>query len=269
MSDSITYQTQPGVDPSVAPAGSTAETTDGVTKATASSQPSSQPAENQPKKLAGKFDSPEALEQAYIELQKKLGAPNVAPKETPKVPTIEVPSDAEKAVQAAGLDLDALSDEFSTTGALSAESMAKLAASGVTKEAVEKYVQGAIDTAQRHFTEVAGVAGGAEQLNQVLSWAAANAQPEAVQAYNDAVATKNLGVVKLAVQALTAAYTRENGTPPQRITGETVPNATDSVQAFGSSFELTQAMRDPRYAQDPAYRDAVYKRLAKTQMFGA
>lgn len=269
--DSLTIKEQPGTDPSVVPEGSTAKTEDGLTTATVSSEtkkPAETPAE--PKKLAGKFDSPEALEQAYLELQKKLGGkPAETPSETPKVPTIDSSAQAEKAVKDAGLDLEALQDEFSANGALSAESLSKLATAGLSKETVEKYVKGQIATAKQHFDEVAAVAGGASQLTQVLEWAGANASAEDIQAYNDAVATKNLGVVKLAVGKLVADYTKAFGRAPQLVQGETVPAADTGVKPFGSSFELTQAMRDPRYANDPKYREAVYARLNKTQMFGA
>lgn len=270
MADSLTIKTDPGTDPSKVPVGATGSTNnDGLTTATASSETQNQPPA-EIKKLAGKFDSPEALEQAYLELQKKLGG-NATTEGTkaPQVPTIDTSAQAEKAVKDAGLDMDALQDEFTSNGALSAESLSKLQQHGLSKETVEKYVKGAIATAAQHFDAVAQVAGGAEQLAQVLEWAAANASADDIQAYNDAVATKNLGVVKMAVGKLTADYTRANGSAPKLVTGETVPQGSQNVQPFASAYEVTQAMNDPRYSKDPAYRDKVYARLAVTQMFGA
>lgn len=276
MSDAerVVIQSPQGTDPSSAPAGSTAAIQqDGVVVATANSEakPAETPQET-PKKFAGKYDTPEALEQAYVELQKKLGQQgSQQPNEAPRVPTIETSDrDAAKAVEASGLDIDALSQEFARSGALSADSMAKLQQHGMTKDTVEKYVKGQLAVAQRMFTEVAEVAGGADQLNSVIEWAAANANPDDIQAYNDAVATKNLGVVKLAVGKLVADYTKANGRPPKLVTdGEATVPGSDGPAAYKSSYEVTQAMRDPRYAKDPAYREEVYRRLAKTQMFGA
>ena len=43
--------------------------------------------------------------------------------------------------------------------------------------------------------------------------------------------------------------------------------AVSSGGRFESTAELTAAMGDPRYAKDPAYRQAVADKLAKSSLF--
>ncbi len=78
---------------------------------------------DQQQMLAGKFKDAEALEQAYIELQKKMGATEETPEpEEPAEPTEE----PEKEVPESQTLLSNASSEFSEKGELSAETLAQL-----------------------------------------------------------------------------------------------------------------------------------------------
>ena len=78
---------------------------------------------DQQQMLAGKFKDAEALEQAYIELQKKMGAAEETPEpEEPAEPTEE----PEKEVPESQTLLSNASNEFSEKGELSAETLTQL-----------------------------------------------------------------------------------------------------------------------------------------------
>ena len=69
---------------------------------------------------------------------------------------------------------------------------------------------------------------------------------------------------RLAAQGLHARYVAANGAEPALVTGAT---AGQSGDVFSSTAQLVEAMRDPRYAADPAYRATVEAKLARSSIF--
>ena len=63
----------------------------------------------------------------------------------------------------------------------------------------------------------------------------------------------------MAVKGLYAQFISAGGNPPDLSQGGT---SGSSVVPFGSAAQVTESMRDPRYATDPAFRANVEKRLA-------
>ena len=82
--------------------------------------------QSKPEGLPEKFNSVEDLAKSYAELEKKLGEPK--PQETPEPKQEEAKSDdleiAQKAADAAGLNMQDLQSEFDNTGELKPESYA-------------------------------------------------------------------------------------------------------------------------------------------------
>lgn len=214
---------------------------------------------DRPAWLPEKFKSAEDLASAYSELEKKLGAP--------KAPAVTTTPAVTQEAAKSGLDLGAMAAEFAKDGKLGADSVAKLTAAGISESDVQRYVAGQQAVASQMKSEVAAVAGGEDGLKSVLEWANANADAATVKAYNDAIDSGNVGLVKLATAALVAKHTDAVGSDGKRIVGEAA-SAADGDAAFGSNAEMVAAMSDPKYAKDQAYRNKVRARLAKTQMFG-
>jgi hypothetical protein len=108
------------------------------------------------------------------------------------------------------------------------------------------------------------IAGGQEGYSQMMEWAAGNLAPSEIEAYNATVDTGDEGITRLAVQGLVARYRSEVGTEPNLVEGTT---SATSGGRFESAAEVTAAMRDPRYQNDPAYRQRVAQMMARSSVF--
>jgi hypothetical protein len=210
-------------------------------------------------KILGKFDTQEDLEKAYKELESKIGSPK---EETKEEPTLDIPEgNAEEVVEAAGLDMESLQQEFSDKGELTAESLAKLEKVGINKDIVDSYIQGQQAVAQQIETDIKSIAGGNEGYTEMIAWAKENLSAEEVSAYNRVVNGRDIDATKMAVQGLKA-----------RMGGNAEPNlvrgkAAISQSQFDSQAQITEAMKDPRYAKDPAYRDEVIEKINRSDLY--
>jgi hypothetical protein len=101
--------------------------------------------------------------------------------------------------------------------------------------------------------------GGQDAYNDTLSWAADNLKPEEVAAYDNVVNSGNKDAIFFAVQALNQRYKDSVGFEGQQISGK-APKST--VKGFRSNAELANAISDPRYRNDPAYRYDIEQKLA-------
>ena len=99
--------------------------------------------------------------------------------------------------------------------------------------------------------------GGAEAYSELVTWAKDGLKEVEINSFNDSVSSSNLKVSKLAVAGLLARYVVANGRPPYLTTGNAPP-----VDVYATKEEITRAMKDPRYATDAVYRNAV---IAKVQ----
>ena len=99
----------------------------------------------------------------------------------------------------------------------------------------------------------------------MLEWAKENLPEDDISAFNASVETGDRNLVKFAVQGLYARYRSEAGGNEPQLTQGTVNGS--SGGSFQSAAELTAAMRDPRYANDPAYRKSVANKLQRSSVF--
>ena len=226
---------------------------------------------NDHSQYAGKFKSAEDLEKAYLELQKKLGN-----KETDdSSPTDETESDdsapEEEEVQSpVSKRVDFLkeaSDEYySNDNELKPETIQKLKEMP-SEELIEAYLElqknNPVAKAQPLSDDAAKTivdsVGGQDAYNDTLSWAADNLKPEEVAAYDNVVNSGNKDAIFFAVQALNQRYKDSVGFEGQQISGK-APKST--VKGFRSNAELANAISDPRYRNDPAYRYDIEQKLA-------
>jgi len=187
--------------------------------------------------------------------------------ETPSDKQPEDPAEApdkravDKAVSDAGLDMDKLAQEWAENGALSEESYEALAKVGITKEMVDAYAAGQQALAEKYTAELESYVGGKETFEGIFKWAADALSPAEKAAANYALASGDPDAAKLVLDGLKARYEATMGNTPGFIRGEAAP-VSGGITPFASAAELSAAMRDPRYTEDPAYRDRVYKRLA-------
>ncbi|WP_018868283.1 MULTISPECIES: hypothetical protein [unclassified Thioalkalivibrio] len=223
------------------------------------------PAEGE--KILGKFDSQEALIEAYKELEKKLGQGQQ--QDAPKAEGLEgvdpkdVSTDqASEAVQRAGLDMEALSDHYNQNGSIAEEHYAALEQAGIPRAYVDQYIAGVEATVSQMKEEVFSEVGGEEHFAAISEWAAANLSEAELEEYNRSVESSDLATIRSAVMGLAYRYTRENGQNPNLLGGG---NATGG-DSFQSVAQLTAAMSDPRYSKDPAFRAEVEAKLARSNI---
>ena len=227
---------------------------------------------NEHSQYAGKFKSAEDLEKAYLELQKKLGqkeegvdddsTPDSAPNDD------SAPEEEEKSPVAKRVDfLKEASDEYySNDNALKPETLQKLKEMP-SEELIDAYMEmqknNPVAKAEPLSDDAAKTivdsVGGQDAYNDTLAWAADNLKPEEVAAYDNVVNSGNKDAIFFAVQALNQRYKDSVGFEGQQISGR-APKST--VKGFRSNAELANAISDPRYRNDPAYRYDIEQKLA-------
>lgn len=224
--------------------------------------------------LAGKFRDAEELEKAYMELQQKLGQPREEGTPEPKEEEeSEVPNNEEpELTEVHRLINDASQEYWANDGTISADMMDKLSAMD-SKELVQTYMemqavndaapQPVADLTDREVMEIQSMVGGAEDYSQMTSWAGENLPPEDVQAFDSLIATGQMGAIRLAVAGLKSLYSEKVGYEGRMLSGKA---ATESVDAFRSQAEVVRAMQDPRYENDPAYRNDVFNKLDRSNL---
>jgi len=206
-------------------------------------------AQDRPEWLPEKFSSPEDMAKAYGELESKLGNPTEETAET------ETPKETSEAYQS----INQATEEFMEAGELSADTFKSLEDSGLPRELVESYIAGQQAIAEGQTSAVYEITGGQDQYTAMSEWATESLDESSVDAFNQIVEKGTIAQAKVAVQGLYSQYQSANGTAPSLVQGNTSGN---SVAPFGSSKQVSMAMRDPRYSNDPAYRNEVQRRLS-------
>jgi hypothetical protein len=221
-----------------------------------------------PEWLPEKFKSPEEMAKAYSSLESKLG--QSSSEETTSEPeeaeleevTNQSASEVSDLLDSRGLDFDVFQEEYMQTGTLSPEAYQALEEAGLSETLVDTWIEGQNALANQVTSQMQSLVGGAEEYGQLVQWASDNLPEGEVDAYNQVMETQDPDLIRLAVQGLNARY-RSEAEPSllQGGTGEVTGGK------FSSNAELTAAMRDPRYAQDPAYRQQVADKLARSSLF--
>ena len=165
--------------------------------------------------LAGKFKDPQALEQAYVELQKKLGEPR------DEVPTPEDEGEPAEAEPEAEAD----DDEDREEELLSDEQAEMLM----------------------------DMVGGEKAYQSMLSWAGDNFSKEEIEMYDGVMGSGNPDAIYYAVQALQARYNDAVGSDGQLLTGRGSQDTDDSFKSQAelvAAMSDPRYDRDPAYRND-------------------
>ena len=177
--------------------------------------------------FAGKFKDAQSLEQAYLELQKKLGEPKE------NVRNEEGNEEAE-----AGEEVE------------------------TSEEAPEE------ESSQETLTEAQAqelfkMVGGEKAYQSMINWAGQNLSKTEIEMYDSVMGRGDPNSIFFAVQALNNKYVDAVGNDGNLLTGR---GSAKESQGFRSQAELVQAMSDPRYDNDPAYRSDVMRKLENSDI---
>lgn len=175
---------------------------------------------------------------------------------------LENPKEVSEALDKKGIDYQALTDEYLKNGELSKESMDNLAKVGIPAEMVEDYIQGYKARAEIERNELAECVGGKAAMEEIINWAAKNLKQEEIIAIN---AIRNKFELKAVLRGLKADMEEKEGKTPeyQKGTGDKT-----SISGFRSQAEMYEAIKDPRYNKDEAYRADVKKKIAASREAG-
>ena len=223
-----------------------------------------QAAADQQQMLAGKFKDAEALEQAYIELQKKLGDTN---EEAPELQQQEETTEEEVEVSPAAELITEASQMYAETGELTPEVMEQFTSMS-SSDLVNAYMemQGQIpsaDLTDQQVNNIYGVVGGQENYQRVMEWSKDNLDQTDIEAFDNLVDSGNDRMIALAVSGLNSLMEKNVGFEGEMATGRAPRQQAD---VFRSQAEVVAAMQDPRYDRDPAYRNDVFEKLGRSNV---
>ena len=218
---------------------------------------------------AGKFENAEELENAYLQLQRKMGSGDTDEEEQSTLDEDEYYDEA----TSAGIELiqEANDEYYSNEGQLSPETMEQFKEMS-SNDLVNAFIaiqennpnQGSYsaDLTDAEMNSVYNSAGGEAEYNRLTEWAADNLSDRKLDAFNSMIDQGNATAIQIAVQGLRSEYEAQEGYEGRMLTGK----AARAVDGFRSQAEVVRAMSDPRYDTDPAYRQDVYDKLERSNV---
>ena len=238
--------------------------------------------EEQTTLLAGKYENAQELEKAYVELSKKLGEKGDETSEETGEPsdsadTEEENEEEEETTQdspVTSLINEASAEFYENNNTLSPETIEKFSEMS-SKELVEAYIATqknvqaptsepeAYDLSEAQVNTIKNSVGGDAAYSRIVEWAFQNMPKGDVEAFDELVSTGNERAIKLAVAGMKANYENDNGYEGRMLTGK-APKTSGDV--FRSQAEVVQAMSNPQYDNDPAYRMDVMEKLERSDL---
>ena len=222
-------------------------------------------AEQQETLLAGKYKNAEELEKAYKELESKLGTQE--PAETKPAET-EVKEEEKTEVEKAFLE--SLWEESQEKGDFKKETLDKLKDMNPTDLAQEYLNYRASNQPPEPRTlskddvkTLQDVTGGEKGYNDMINWAVKNIDKKERDMFDAVIDSGDPQAAYFAVQAMNYKYNDSQGVDAPLLTGKP---ASPKAPGFKSQQALVDAMSDPRYDRDPAYRQEVIEKLSRSDI---
>jgi len=218
---------------------------------------------------AGKFENAEELENAYLELQRKMGSGDIDEEEQSTLDDDEYYDEA----TSAGIELitEASDEYYANEGQLSPDTIEQFKEMS-SSDLVNAYIaiqennpnQGGYseDLTDAEMNSVYNSAGGEAEYNRLTEWAADNLTERKLDAFNSMIDQGDATAIQIAVSGLRSEYEAQEGYEGRMLTGK----AARAVDGFRSQAEVVRAMSDPRYDSDPAYRQDVYDKLERSNV---
>lgn len=213
--------------------------------------------------LAGKYRDAEELEQAYIELQKKLGSrSNDEPAE--EEPEAEDEPEEEEAPSIIDeLIESARTGEFTEEGLQAFDEMTPQEKADLLHAiAQENKQEERAELGEQDIQSMKNLVGGEEQYTQLIRWASENLNQNEIEIYDSVMDRGDPAAIYFAIQALNYRYQDSVGTEGRLLTGK----AAQVSDVFRSQAEVVRAMNDPRYESDPAYRQDIFNKLERSNL---
>ena len=215
--------------------------------------------EAQDQLLAGKYKNAEELEKGYLELQQKLSSNQPAEKAEPE----QTEESAEPSILDRIWEESTSQEEFSPelTEEISKMSSTELANMYLDYRQANEGAEPARDFSNEEIQQLQGVVGGQENYTNMIDWAQKTLNETEVNMFDAVMAKGDPLAAFFAVRSLAYAYNDAVGYDGNVVQGKAPKQNTDQ---FRSQQELITAMSDPRYENDPAYRQDVMDKLTRS-----
>ena len=217
--------------------------------------------------LAGKYKDPQELEKAYLELQTKLGSNEQETSEELEI--IPEGKKEEKEDEVTSDLLDRLWDEAQgknykdeTLKELSEMSSRDLAQMHLKYRANNQQTQPEVISEQQ-VNQLKDIAGGDKGYTNMMGWAKDSLAKQEIDMYDAVMERGEPLACYFAVQALKYRFDDASGVDGEMLTGKASSSQGSSYQ---SQAQLVEAMEDPRYENDTAYRQDVMKKLERSNL---
>ena len=221
--------------------------------------------EAQDNRLAGKYENAQELEKAYIELEKKLGEGTPEAKE-PEAKEEKTEEEKTEEVESTILD-DLWEQATSDKGEYNQDTLKQLEGMNpgeLAKMHLEYRAANAPkDLSESDVKELKGMVGGEENYTNMLSWAQQNLNETEVNMFDKVMERGDPLSAFFAVRSLAYRYNDAIGYDGKTVTGKAPAQKTD---AFRSQAEVVEAMSDPRYEKDSAYRRDIMEKLSRSEV---
>ena len=222
--------------------------------------------------LAGKYKDAEELESAYIELQKKLGEKGSEDGEDTGYSDEDEQEEGEEDEEETDEDsaetniLDELWEQSGNEkyDEETLEELSQTDPAALAKMHLEyRAKNGPREISDADATEIKGIVGGEDQYNDMLDWADGNLSEQEIKMFDAVMERGDALAAFFAVRSLAYRWEDSKGVDGEMLTG-TAPKGDGSK--FRSQAEVVQAMSDPRYERDPAYRSDIMKKLERSDV---
>lgn len=169
---------------------------------------------------------------------------------------------AQEVLQVKGFDYAELQNEFLTTGEISQETRKQLSEVGITNELVDSFIEGQQAKAEQEKNEIATCVGGRQNFDNIIKWAATNLSETEIKSINSVTDKK---VIQIILKDLKTRMEEQEGITPNYTNGD---GGKPAREVYRSQAEMFEAISNPKYTKDEAYRSDVQRKIAASREAG-
>lgn len=162
-----------------------------------------------------------------------------------------------------GLDFNEFAKEYEEKGGLSEESLKRLEEAGYPKVLVDSYISNLEYRSDMYANAVIGYAGGQEAFTNMQNFIKGQGA-DAVNSFNDAIKSGNLGVIKAVMNGFKAQMQSAYGTANPTLMGSNGANSTVAT-GYTDKQQMIEALSDKRYGKDKSYTKAVDEKIINSE----
>lgn len=226
-------------------------------------------------KILGKFNSQEDLANAYQELEKKLHeAPKNKVDNDDKSPT-NAPSEESSELdenegdestadtpEQEGSAVGSAFEALQQAGELTDDIVERFEEAGIPKELVAHVAELEQFKAESELKSIQEGVGGEGGYNSMVNWAADNLSENEITTFNNIIENGTADEIRFAVTNLNGRMA--NTTQPQKSKLIKADAISAASTGYPSQAHMLADMNDPRYHNDPSFRDKVMAKANKS-----